>query len=275
MANKLKKEHGQPEISGYLNGGDEHNYNMNLKTRTPPSIEKNRNKRKLTDKECPNGNNMSKLNESGNSDYDSDSSDNEVTHEETAFEHRLTKTLSKLMKKELSTVKKDIKALRTDQEKNIKMISDLATIREENIILKKQCERVLDENKVLKDRITKIENTLLDNNILLHGMSEDPWELESNRLEKVIKAISYTIDEDTREAQLEVARKIRIKHTKRIETYSSKCNHPISLSLEQYCDAEYILMNKKYLPKGVYADKEYTTETENNRCVLRPILKAA
>ena len=34
-------------------------------------------------------------------------------------------------------------------------------------------------------------------------------------------------------------------------------------------------MNKKYLPKGVFADKEYTVETENNRRILRPILRAA
>ena len=32
--------------------------------------------------------------------------------------------------------------------------------------------------------------------------------------------------------------------------------------------------NKSYLKKGIYLDREYNEETENNRQILRPILKA-
>ena len=94
---------------------------------------------------------------------------------------------SRLMRKELRSIQQDIKALRNDQEKNTKTINDLASIKEENIVLKREREHVLDENWILKERITKIENKLLDNNLLLHGIFEDPWELESNRIERVIK----------------------------------------------------------------------------------------
>ena len=134
---------------------------------------------------------------------------------------------------------------------------------------------MLEENNELKKRIVKIENTLLDNNVIVHGIRENPWELEVNRMEKVINAISRTIDDDDPDEQLATARKMRIKSAKRVGMYSAKCNCPISVCFERYCDAEYILWNKKYLPKGIFADKEYTEETENNRRILCLILRAA
>ena len=33
--------------------------------------------------------------------------------------------------------------------------------------------------------------------------------------------------------------------------------------------------SKSWLPKGVFVDKEYTQEIENQQCLLRPILKLA
>ena len=123
-----------------------------------------------------------------NSSKDSDGSN----EEKTAFEKRLTKTLCKLMKKELRSVKSDMKALKTGQDKQDKSIQELLSVKEEHRLLKKECDRMLTENMSLKERITKIENSLLDNNIILHGIPEDTWELDSNRLEKV--AISFTMD---------------------------------------------------------------------------------
>ena len=93
---------------------------------------------------------------------------------------------------------------------------------------------MLEENNKLRSRLVKIENTLLDNNVILHGIREDLWELESNRLEKVINAISRTIDDDDLDVQLATARKMRIKSAKRVGMYSAKCNHPISVCFERY-----------------------------------------
>ena len=57
--------------------------------------------------------------------------------------------------------------------------------------------------------------------------------------------------------------------------FNSKLGRPISVSFTYKEDAEYIFENKSYLKKGVYLDRAYNEETENNRCILRPILKAA
>ena len=66
-----------------------------------------------------------------------------------------------------------------------------------------------------------------------------------------------------------------IKSTRRIGTYSSMRSRPISVEFVNKTDAEYLLKNRKYLPAGVYIDKEYCKETEEVRKLLRPYLKAA
>ena len=291
MANKLRPESGQPGITAFLNPNEctapspQVGIPAEVKKRTPPSTEKKPYKRPYHEKseqlnmnpENPEpmdvADNRSEEEES-ESDSEEDSA-GALSVEQLAFERRLTKSLSKLMKKELKSVKSDLKKLSKCQIKQEKHIKEFVSIKEENRKLKIECEKVLKENKDLRNRITKIENRMLNCNVVLHGLREDPWELESNRLEEVINAISYTIDEPTEEKQLEVARKICIKSTKRVGMYSSKKNRPISVSFERYCDADYVITNKRYLPRGVYADKEYSEETENNRRILRPIYRAA
>ena len=285
MASKFKKEVSQPEISNFISlsdselskeGTDKHRKRKNI---TPPSSEKP-SKRSHQPPHCTSRRQL-KMSEPRKQNLkpevsDSDeSSTEEECEEETAFERRLTKSLSRLMKKELRSVKNDVKALRAGQEKHNESINDLVVMKQENRSLKLKCDRVLQENDELKKRIMRIENTLLDNNIILQGIQEDPWELDSNRLERVVRALSYTIDEATREAQLDVAWKIRIKSTRRVGIYSTKRSRPISVTFERFCDADYVLQNRKYLPDGVYVSKEYNEETENNRRILRPILRAA
>ena len=197
MANKLKKGVNQPGISNFLSYSDSDLTDSSIKKkRTPPSIEKTSSKRSIlliqaSLKMASEPINKNQTDSLMNSSEDSDDSN----EEETAFKKRLTKTLCKLMKKELRSVKSDMKALKTGQDKQDKSIQELLSVKEENRLLKIECDRVLTENVNLKDRITKIENSLLDNNVILHGILEDAWELDSNRLEKVIHAISFTMAE--------------------------------------------------------------------------------
>ena len=66
-----------------------------------------------------------------------------------------------------------------------------------------------------------------------------------------------------------------IKGSKRIGAYRSMKTHPISVEFVYKSDAEYLLTNKRYLPQGVFVDKEYCHETEECRKILRLYLKAA
>ena len=50
---------------------------------------------------------------------------------------------------------------------------------------------------------------------------------------------------------------------------------PSSVTFVYNEDCEHLLSNKTYLPKGVFADRQYCEETENNRRILRPVIRKA
>ena len=66
-----------------------------------------------------------------------------------------------------------------------------------------------------------------------------------------------------------------IKKVQHIGKYNSKRGRPISVSFTFKEDADYVYENKNHLKKGIYLDREYNLEMENNRCILRPILRKA
>ena len=72
-----------------------------------------------------------------------------------------------------------------------------------------------------------------------------------------------------------MARNLSIKKTKRMGRFNPERCRPISITFTRSEDVDYLLANKRYLPKGIFLDKEYTTEIERKRKLLRPILKVA
>ena len=90
---------------------------------------------------------------------------------------------------------------------------------------------------------------MLANNIIMHGVCEDVWELDDNRIEKVDKAIACTIDEDYSRKRMKIARSIPIRTTKRIGKYRARSNLPISISFEKKIHADTLFGSKSHLPK--------------------------
>ena len=166
----------------------------------------------------------------------------------------------------------EIKVNLTTQENKIEQVMK---IKNENIRLHNRCNQMEKENKQLKDRLTVIENHLLENNIILQGITEDNWELNSVLKEKTIHALSDTIEANTRQQQIDTMRSMPIKKVQCLGKYNSKRGRPIYVSFNYKEDADYVYENKSNLKKGVYLDREYNEETESNRRILRPILKAA
>ena len=103
---------------------------------------------------------------------------------------------------------------------------------------------------------------MLENCIVLSGVPEEPWELESNLREKVIKILAYTVDVANYEDQLEVVRGVRIDRIIRRGSYSVRSNRPVSITFGKYSDAAYVLENRYDLPQGIYVAREYAEETE-------------
>ena len=131
------------------------------------------------------------------------------------------------------------------------------------------------ENKVLKDRINDIENKLLETNVVMHGVDESFEESEFQRKLKVKTMISHTVNKCTVEERIKIADIIPIAWTERLGRYNESRSRPISIKFEHKQDCDLLIQCKKYLPDGVFVDREYCAETEKERQFLRPVLKEA
>ena len=145
----------------------------------------------------------------------------------------------------------------------------------ENKDLHTQLRKVEMDNKNLKAKVQHLEDKLLEGNIIFQGIPETLWEPSSSTKEKVLSAIANTIGGENYEDKMNQARNIPIKDVTRLGKYTALRNRPVLVEFCYKSDAEYLLMNRKELPQGVYVDKQYSEETEKERRKLRPILRAA
>ena len=189
----------------------------------------------------------------------------------TELENIVVKTLEKL----LQPIRNDIKNLIQSQKTLTEELTEERQLREQNRILSDRITKIESENVKLKNRISKIEDKLLENNLVFHGIQENPWETEAIRQDKVYLAIAETIVGRSLDDRLETARSMLIKSTRRIGTYSAMRTRSMSVEFMYKGDADYVLTNKKYLGEYIFADREYCEETESCRRTLRPYLRAA
>ena len=153
---------------------------------------------------------------------------------------------------------------------------EITNLKRENYFLKTKCQKLEQEQKHIKERLDKMENTQLDNNLIIHGVPEPTaWEYPETRYAKVIDYLSHTMNGDNEAEKMNQARNLSIQKTKRIGRFSVDQCRPISITFSRYEDVEYLLTYKKYLPKGIYLDKEYCEEIEKKRKLLHPIMRCA
>ena len=107
----------------------------------------------------------------------------------------------------------DVQNKQLEQDENIKVL------KKEQKQLKRKCEKTEQENDNLKNRVASLEIKLLESNLIMHGIPEEPWEQDSNRNEKIYNAIASTVDEVDPWEKLKKARSIAIKSSKRLGKY--------------------------------------------------------
>ena len=66
---------------------------------------------------------------------------------------------------------------------------------------------------------------------------------------------------------------MEIRHCKPIGRFNRQRARPISVEFKYKEDVKYIMDNKSYLRHGIFVDHEYTTDIEQKRRLLLPILK--
>ena len=95
----------------------------------------------------------------------------------------------------LRPMRENIESLLASQKQSTEKEKLCETVVFEQAELKQHCEAIETENKELKSRLSKLENKMLKNNLIIHGIHEDQWEQEVNRQEKIHKAIASTVDD--------------------------------------------------------------------------------
>ena len=180
------------------------------------------------------------------------------------------------LKTQLEPINNNIKSLLETAKVTEKNTVEISNLKKENFLLKTKCLKLEQEQKHIKDRLDRMENNQLDNNLIIHGVPE-PTALEypETRYEKVISYLSHTMNGESEPEKKNQARNLSIQKTKRIGWFSVDRGRPISISFSRYEDVEYLLTYKKYLPEGIYLDKEYCEEIEKKRKLLRPIMRYA
>ena len=203
-----------------------------------------------------------------------------ITDEEATEEEELPPELAVLqrllnmdMDREIRSLKSSISNLEKSQKDLEKKSETIEQIRHENHKLQTDCDQMKKENRKLLNRLNLIENKLLENNIVLHGIPDQVWELNSVTREKAIVAISHIANGKTLQEQIDITRKIGIRNVKHIGEYSSRKMCPISVEFVNKASADFLIEHKKNLPKGLFVDREYTQEIEKERNKLRPILR--
>ena len=252
--NKLKDISGQPSVLSLVSESVSTNTlsdsnTHSRKTRTPPTppnpldSESNPNKR---------------LNMSVNT-----TEDDELLGELTPELKKIDILIKRNLQLQLQPINNSINSLLESTKTTVTHQVEINTLKKENIFLKHKCQKLEKEQKIIKERLDKMENVQLDNNLILHRIPE-PTALEypETRYAKVIENLASTMNGQTEAEQRDMARNLSIQKTKCIGKFNIERSRPISITFGKYDDVEYLLTYKRYLPKGIYLDKEYCEEIE-------------
>ena len=172
-----------------------------------------------------------------------------------------------LIDQKLSPLKKDIQELKNDRK------LECSELNVETLTRKiKQNDA---KHKKLENRLNQIEDQLLKKNIIFQGFPKTEFEDNDDAKRKVIKAMSLTMPGVDEEEKKSNASRTSIECVERLGKYNPLRARPVKVSFSNKSDADYVLKQRKKLPKGVFVDKEYSKATECERRLLRPIIKAA
>ena len=196
---------------------------ISAKKRTPPSTEKPSPKKQQTETTSP---------------TDMSITNKEITPKvarEISFQGFSAEFIKfgETMKELLQPMKEDIQRLAEAQNLNTATAEICNEVKNDHIALRAKCKKVESENLELKNRLLHLENNMLQNNLIIHGIKEEKWELDENRKEKIHRAIANTVDAPDYRRRLKIANSITIIKSSRIGKYRTGGCHPISVCFEK------------------------------------------
>ena len=187
----------------------------------------------------------------------------------------LAREITKSLSAALVPLQNEINELKSIKTDLIPAAMDMTALKKENDRLKTKVDQLETKNLKLKERLSDIEDKLLENNLMFFGLDERDGETEYDRYETIIEIIASTLTGSNYDDKLQAARHILIEKLVRKGKYNRNVKRPISVTFAHHRDLSEILFNRKYLPAGIVVSREYGKQTETERKLLKPILKAA
>ena len=103
----------------------------------------------------------------------------------------------------------------------------------------------IEQNQTLKQKLVKIEDKLLENNLIISGVEESKFEEEGPCHEKLEIVIAKALPGVTDEEKLEKGRKLDIVSTAWLGKYNPIKGRPISVAFVKKADADHVYNSKK------------------------------
>ena len=113
------------------------------------------------------------------------------------------------------------------------------------------------ENEELRQRLVSIEDKLLENSVVINGISEEKYEDPGPRRTKLNIELARILSGNTDEEKLEKADSLQIESTERVGKFNATKGHPIAIKFARKCNAEMVLERKQKLRKGIYVDMDF------------------
>ena len=168
----------------------------------------------------------------------------------------LAREITKSLSKALIPLQNEINDLKTTSNTPLGG-NDWQHLKDENEKLHTKVHQLELNNSKLQMKLSRIEDKLVDSNLLFFGISELEGETEQDRYSVLLDVISSTFVVPTHEIRLEQAKNVMIESLIWKGRYNPRKITPISLTFTHLRDAMIILMNRKYLPDEVFVSKEF------------------
>ena len=159
----------------------------------------------------------------------------------------LAKEINKSLSNALIPLQNDIIQLCADTAQLTQSENKVEELKSENENLHARVCTLELNNQLLKRKLGKLEDRLLDNNLLFSGIKEEDGETELSRYQIILEIISTTFMGPDYQMQLNQAKQIRIEKLVRKGRYAPNRIQPISVTFSHHCDAQDILANKRFL----------------------------
>ena len=126
-----------------------------------------------------------------------------------------------------------------------KHVEDVAHVKYKQSIMEARLNMVERENVELKQKLTKFEDMILENSVIISGLSENKWEEAEPRRELLNKELAKILPGETPEVKLLIAKSLLIEKTERIGRYNPNKGRPVAIKFAYKKDADWLIASRK------------------------------